>query len=426
MLAPQPILADGALRNFSQLVEHVAAHERRIADLPYDPVAAPQLVEPLLVDQVFDPAAFDDALFFDLFEGMSAEAERAISGLFRVYIDGMLSPEHENGVLYSEPLPGESFQEFLTRAVGNRAFGIVINGAEQWSDPLARLAARAFAPIIEAVGADRSTLEVTLFIGNYGYTPFGIHIDDPYTSVVHFHVGPATKEMTLFGKEEFHQRNGERKNCFEPEKLVPHGRTFAIRPGDLFLLPPHYYHIGNTPGFSIGVAVAFSKYPAATVAKQILNRAAAATAESPLSIDELLAREASGETFASWLGRARDEFHAQARSRGNLRYSYCRQDRAALALDAELASDPDFPIARVETGNDLVLYVRGHRVRLAQTPLTARLADAIDAIGEAPGSIHDLHRRLRGDISLPALHGVVQQLTRFRGLQPSAAASAAA
>jgi hypothetical protein len=415
MTAHHPILAPDAIHDLSRLVDHISAHERRTADVAYDPVAAPQLLEPLHVPSVFDPAIFDDALFFDLFEGMATDPERAIAGLFRVYIDGMLSPQHENDVLYTRPEPGESFQRYLTRAVGHRAFGIVVNGAEQWSDPLARLAARAFAPIIEAVGPRRSTLEVTLFIGNYGWTPFGIHIDDPYTSVVHFHVGPATKEMTLFGKDEFHRLNGERKNCFHPAELVPHGRTFAIRPGDLFLLPQHYYHIGNTPSFSIGAAIAISKYPEATVTKQILNRAAAADSLA-LPIDELVARaERSGESFASWLGRMTDEFHCQARSRGNLRYSYCRHDRSSLARDAALAPDPDFPIVRAETDHDLLLFARGNRIRLAHTALTTRL---VDSIADAPVSVNELHRRLHGDVSIDALHGVVQQLTRFRGLSP--------
>jgi len=415
MTAHHPILAPDAMPNLSRLVEHISAHERGTADIAYDPVSAPQLVEPLHVESVFDPASFDDALFFDLFEGMAVEPERAINGLFRVYIDGMLSPEHENDVLYTRPEPGESFQAYLTRAVGNRAFGIVVNGAEQWSDPLARLAARAFAPIIEAIGPGGSTLEVTLFIGNYGYTPFGIHIDDPYTSVVHFHVGPSSKEMTLFGKDEFHRLNGPRKNCFHPADLVPHGRSFAIRPGDLFLLPPHYYHIGNTPSFSIGVAIAISKYPAATTTKQILSRAVGADSLAA-PIDDLLARADLGaESFAGWLRRMTDEFHCQTRSRGNLRYSYCRHDRSPVALDASLAPDPDFPIVRAQIGNDLLLFVRGNRIRLAHTALTTRL---VESISDAPMTINELHRRLRGDISIDALHGVVQQLTRFRGLQP--------
>jgi hypothetical protein len=414
MTVALPSLPAEVMRKFAGLVEHVTAHERRTAELVYDPVAAPQQFEPLLLESVFDPALFDDTLFLDLFTGMSVDPERAINGLFRVYIDGMLSPEHENGVLYARPAPGESFHGYLTRVVGDRAFGIVVNGAEQWSWPLARMAARAFAPIIDAVGPERSTLEVTLFIGNYGYTPFGIHIDDPYTSVVHFHVGPATKEMTLFGKEEFHRLNGERKNCFQPQLLVPHGRTFTIRPGDLFLLPPHYYHIGNTPSFSVGVAIAISKYPAATMTRQILSRAV--TADSfAVPLDDLLARaEGSGESFATWLRRERDEFKLQVRSRANLRYSNGRYDDAPLELDVPLALDPDFPITHAEFDEDLILYARGNRIRLARNALTARV---VQAILEAPVSIFELHLRLHGEVSMGALQAVVQQLIRFGGLR---------
>ncbi|WP_350303939.1 hypothetical protein [Photorhabdus viridis] len=99
---------------------------------------------------------------------MSTEAERAISGLFRVYIDSMLSPQYENEALFNHPRVGDTFKDYVSRATAGNKFGIIVNGAEQWSDPLARMGARIFAP------------------------------------VVHFHIGSTSKEMTLFSQKEFH------------------------------------------------------------------------------------------------------------------------------------------------------------------------------------------------------------------------------
>lgn len=415
MIVEHPILDHGSLSNFSQLVDHFSAHEQQTANDKYEPIISPRLCEPLLIESVFNPAIFDESLFFDLFDGMAADAERAISGLFRVYIDGMLSPELENSVLYNKPESGESFQQFLTRRTGGRTFGVVVNGSEQWSDLLARFAARTFAPIVSVLGAYRTTIEVTLFIGNYGFTPFGIHIDDPYTSVVHFHVGPSSKQMTLFAKEDFHRLNGERKNCFEPRKLLPYGKTFNIRPGDLFLLPPHYYHIGYTQSFSIGVAVAISKYPDSMITKQILSRAVSAE-KFAVPIDELInVSDRENEPFYQWVLRSRDEFYCQMRSRANLRYSYIRYSTSVINLDDPLILDSDFPITHVDAGDDLAIFARGNRFRLASNDLTRRL---VDLLSEAPTtSINDLHQRLGGDISTDALQAVVQQLVRFRSLQ---------
>ncbi|MEB0137684.1 MULTISPECIES: hypothetical protein [unclassified Undibacterium] len=411
------LLSLDSIKNLACLYEHIGAHEQTVAELEYDPIKSPRRMEPLLLKQCFDPTLLEEHVFFDLFEGISADAERAISGLFRVYIDGMLSPQYENEVLYAQPLLGESFEAFVSRATNGRKFGIVVNGAEQWSDTLARLAARVFAPVVEMQGVARSTIEVTLFIGNYGYTPFGIHIDDPYTSVVHFHAGPTTKEMTLFGIEEFHRLNGIRKNCFEPQKLIPHGRTFTIEPGDVFLLPPHYYHIGRTEGFSIGVACAISKYPDASIAKQVMQRAIdEERMRGPL--DQVIVRtQTDGESLAAWLRRASNEYTAQTSSRRHLRYSFLRCTEPCMSPQHLWERDPDFPLSQLEEDDDLLLFVRGHRVRLARNEMTRRL---VAALPYTAFSIVQLHRELDGVVSVDALSAVVRQLARLGGLRLAA------
>ncbi|WP_181150165.1 cupin domain-containing protein [Photorhabdus hindustanensis] len=315
--------------------------------------------------------------------------------------------------MYNQPHMGETFKDYVSRVTDGRKFGIIVNGAEQWSDQLARMGACVFAPIIEAQGAGRSMVEVTLFIGNYGYTPFGIHIDDPYTSVVHFHTGPSAKGMTLFSKEEFHRMNGERKNCFHPERLVPHGETFVIEAGDVFLLPPHWYHIGNTDSFSIGIAFAVSKYPDAKVTEKILQHA---ITEEHLrgSIDEVVKRaEKSEYSQAEWLRRIYAESMARALSRRHLRYSFVRFQDHVMTPDTRLIRDPDFPLTTIEVDEDLLVFVRGNRIRLARNEVCARL---MKVIPDTPFSVRDLYEKLDGRVSLDALLVTVGQLRRLGGL----------
>ncbi|QCP48996.1 hypothetical protein FAZ95_07250 [Trinickia violacea] len=412
-----PISAD-TIRRVQPLISHIRAHEAAVATAEYDPVKSPHVMDPLLLKHVFDPSLFNDALFFDLFAGMATEAERAINGWFRVYIDGMLSPKYENEVLLNSPDSGENFPHFMSRVTGGRKFGIVVNGAEQWSDPLARMAARVFAPVVEAQGHWRSMIEVTLFIGNYGYTPFGIHIDDPYTSVVHFHAGPTTKAMTLFSRSAFHRLNGPRKNCFNPELLTPHGQTFSIESGDVFLLPPHWYHIGNTDGFSIGIAFAISKYTDEKVSQQMLQHA---ITEQRLrgNVSQIIARaEAAGDTMAEWLRRIRIEHGAPTASRRWLRYSYTCHEKDTVTPDAGWIRDPDFPLNTVEVGDDLLVFARGNHIRLRRGAVGTTL---LEAIPHTPFSARDLYSSLKGNVSLEALLGILVQLRRLGGVLPISA-----
>ncbi len=413
VIQDKALIPSSSIQRLEPLYEHICTHESSVASYEYDPIKAPCKMAPLLLKRVFEPAVFDDALFFDLFSSMSIEAERAISGSLRLYIDGMQSPPYENEVLYNQPHMGETFKDYVSRVTDGRKFGIIVNGAEQWSDQLARMGARVFAPIIEAQGAGRSMVEVTLFIGNYGYTPFGIHIDDPYTSVVHFHTGPSAKGMTLFSKEEFHRMNGERKNCFHPERLVPHGETFVIEAGDVFLLPPHWYHIGNTDSFSIGIAFAVSKYPDAKVTEKILQHA---ITEEHLrgSIDEVVKRaEKSEYSQAEWLRRIYAESMARALSRRHLRYSFVRFQDHVMTPDTRLIRDPDFPLTTIEVDEDLLVFVRGNRIRLARNEVCARL---MKVIPDTPFSVRDLYEKLDGRVSLDALLVTVGQLRRLGGL----------
>ncbi|XBS71526.1 hypothetical protein ABK905_11730 [Acerihabitans sp. KWT182] len=97
-----PLLDICSAANLAKLHSHVSRHETSVADSAYDPINSPHSMQPLHLSGVFDPTPLD-AVLFELVENMSAEAEKAISGFIRVYIDGMLSPRHENALLYTPP-----------------------------------------------------------------------------------------------------------------------------------------------------------------------------------------------------------------------------------------------------------------------------------------------------------------------------------
>ncbi|WP_213989201.1 hypothetical protein [Sodalis sp. dw_96] len=412
-----PLLNFFSPANLVKLHSHIAKHETSVAELPYEPINAPHKMRPLHLSTVFDPTLLDDNLLFELFENMSNEAERAISGFLRVYIDGMLSPKHENNLLYTLPKKDESFKDYLTRATEGHKASIVINGAEQWSETLARLAVRISKPILEAQGATRSTVEATLFMGNYGYTPFGIHIDDPFTSVIHCHCGPAVKTMTLFSIEEFHKINGPRKNCFDPSSLIPLGQTFSIKQGDIFLLPSHYYHVGHTDGFSIGIAIAISKYPGPSTAQQILQHA---IVENDFfgSIDQLIDRAENLDlSLATWLRTASMKQDAKATSQARLRYSPRGfHDQNMISKDALWLPNPDFPMTFLGQVRHNIIFVRGHQIHLKKSSLTD---DLVEKIPDRPFSIKDLYKIMKKRISLSAIENLISHLVYLGGLVPA-------
>ncbi|WP_172806957.1 hypothetical protein, partial [Endozoicomonas arenosclerae] len=304
-----------------KLINHITSHEKIYKIEEYDPENEKILMQPILIEDAFKPIK-DEEVIFNLFSRMSKEADYATSSFYRVYIDGKLSPKDEFNFINSKPITDESLKQYFERVSNKKKFAVVINGAEQWSDDLAKFTKNIFEPVVEEMGYDASTIECTLFIGNYGYTPFGIHVDDPFTQVVHFHLGPSEKEMTLFEPDFFHRINGPTKNCFEPEKIISKGETFNISPGDIFLLPPHYYHIGNTPNFSVGIAIAISKYPKKNIAKHILDYSFNEEIEGS-SIEEIISNKKNIESSISkFIEDNHKKYVVMQKSRGGLRYSY--------------------------------------------------------------------------------------------------------
>ncbi|WP_062262200.1 cupin domain-containing protein [Endozoicomonas arenosclerae] len=102
------------------------------------------------------------------------------------------------------------------------------------------------------------TLQPSLLMGDYDFTPFGIHEDGYGVSVIHFHLGPCSKYMTFWSRdllseltgssERFYASNPRHQRSYS--SLIPLGETWCIEPGDVFYIPEDMPHIGHATGFS--------------------------------------------------------------------------------------------------------------------------------------------------------------------------------
>lgn len=288
----------------------------------YEPEKRENMLPPLLKENCFH---FDrdemDSTLMELFSIIRQGMEKASSRLFRVYLDGNLSAEADDWIRYSDPQPEETFSKWLARTTGNRNFGIIVNNVEKWSNALAHVAANFAAPIREQLGKNLTDVDVSLFIGNYGFTPFGVHLDDPYSSVVHLHLGPGPKVMYLWDDETFRQAEGLR-NRFDVEKLAGHAEIYTIKEGDAFVLPPSYWHIGQSSEFSVGLAIAITCETPDTLAAKSLN-AALSRLESNAELEQYFSSEDANVTsIKSWYNASHQIYSYKLESNRGLQSSY--------------------------------------------------------------------------------------------------------
>jgi hypothetical protein len=189
---------------------------------------------------------------------------------FRVYVDGkgLKGSELEKDIFPQPPMPGEDIESWGGRLYPGKKFGMIINTGEKFCNELAQRLSVYTAPLLQKIGIPMNGLHSTIFIGNYGLTPLGIHQDHVGANVIHFHLGPGEKTMYTWSEEQYKELlAGRNAKDVLVEELLPHANSFPFGAGDVYFMSWDQFHIGYAHEFSIGVTVWFDNH----IRKQVLD-----------------------------------------------------------------------------------------------------------------------------------------------------------
>ncbi|MDO5616291.1 MAG: hypothetical protein Q4G16_08885 [Cruoricaptor ignavus] len=177
---------------------------------------------------------------------------------FRVYIEGV---EQDNlfsrNLALNPPKKNENIIEYL-EGIFDKKFGMIINSGEKYSDILSDTLLEKIRPLIEKIGLPTSGLELTIFIGNYGWTPLGIHQDHKGENVLHFHLGPGSKTMYTWDEDKYNELTNTKHNNKDILPLLKYAQKFPFTEGDLFYMPWNKFHVGYSDEISIGITLWFN------------------------------------------------------------------------------------------------------------------------------------------------------------------------
>lgn len=192
---------------------------------------------------------------------------------FRVFVEGkQLSYKQMENIYDSPPKEGESVTSWAKRTFKGKKFGIIINRGEKLNNELATRMAYKISPLLNQVGTPLLGVNFTIFVGDYGWTPLGIHTDAPGESVTHFHLGPGDKTMYTWNKEEYENLAGEKKfNNKNVEKFLPYANVHPFEEGDLYYMPPNEFHIGKSDELSIGLTLWLNNHQKKDLAKKLME-----------------------------------------------------------------------------------------------------------------------------------------------------------
>jgi len=203
--------------------------------------------------------------------------ERINSGAFdkgfRLYSEGTELKTKKTTKLFADNKPHEN-EDIISycERLFDEKFGIIMNYNETYSDKLAIRVNEMITPLFELIGTPPLGFEITVFVGNYGWTPLGIHTDGVGENVIHFHLGPGNKTMYTWDKETYEKLVGKDVyNNKNVEPLLEHANKWEFGPGDVYYMPWFENHIGYSKDLSIGVTLWFRNCSNQKYASELLR-----------------------------------------------------------------------------------------------------------------------------------------------------------
>ena len=192
---------------------------------------------------------------------------------YRVYEDGaILNNEEMNKIYDSPPLENESLDDWVNRTFGDKKFGMIINEGERFNIGLSKDIALKTKPLLKKIGLPKEGINFSIFIGNYGWTPLGIHQDSPGESVIHFHLGPSPKTMHTWGDQEFRKLvDVSTYDNKDVEPLLQYATEFKFGEGDLYFMPTGEFHIGHSEELSLSITFWTYNHTKSRFARRIHN-----------------------------------------------------------------------------------------------------------------------------------------------------------
>jgi hypothetical protein len=217
-------------------------------------IKSKQLSIPLVVENVLKEDRIQD-LKNGIYEMLQNLSEDKNFDSWRVWVDGKQDHKIAKSLIV-DPIKNEvDLISWQKRNFGDKKFGIILNEGQKYSDKVQEIISTYFNPFFEN-NAPFGGLNFSIFIGNYGWTPIGIHEDHTGSFVMHFHLGPGEKTMYMWEKSNYKKNLEGKDNDKDPNKYLVHSDYECnFKKGDVFFMPWNYYHIGKSDELSLGLTV---------------------------------------------------------------------------------------------------------------------------------------------------------------------------
>ncbi len=149
--------------------------------------------------------------------------------------------------------------------------GIFLRHAEQFDDQLTQKLACYLQPFLQKHGVPNGGLEMSLHIGNYGFTPSGINHNQNQGVSFQFHLGKHKKQMLLWQATQLVENSVNNSPTLAIQRLRDSAATYDIQPYELFIMPAQHYHIDHNELFSSTLVITTKFYPTKVLFQKFMS-----------------------------------------------------------------------------------------------------------------------------------------------------------
>lgn len=205
----------------------------------------PHIFKNVLKSHVFEPN--------DFFNALVATASAMSNGLSepsgRANLNGRLAATHEISLFFPKPNTA-TFQDYeaqVDNSFSGQEYSIILDRIDVALPEMRTRISPLLHHLFDQVGYPVRGIHSCIYAGNYGSTPFGIHVDDCHVLMAS---SIGAKKMAFWPREYFENRDdamvpGSMAHISQhADKFIEDAEIFELEPNDLLYWPPGYWHVG--------------------------------------------------------------------------------------------------------------------------------------------------------------------------------------
>ena len=155
----------------------------------------------------------------------------------KTFIDRNLTSAFDHQLMNTPFEEEESLEKWTGKVFKNNKFGMVLNYLELLNGEFTETLAKDVEPLFSLAGLPLGGISFLTFIGNYGFTPFGIHKDSTGEDGILFHLGPGIKKFYTWDDPKYNSLMHHTKVFHDVESMLPEATCYLLNPGDALFIP---------------------------------------------------------------------------------------------------------------------------------------------------------------------------------------------